>query len=214
MPWVNNKQAYLETDIRLMGDEFYLLFHLKNVVKRYEEVYQPDMPPISPPLEAGLQLIAEYEKVRFAKTHFGQGGADGKRKLELIKQLQPMILQWGEYMAHLVDTGKVYFFMTGFPSINMGSLRRPTSVSSFRVERKWPNTTCKMSCRKEPAILLFFHWQASEDGGKTWIDLATTKLPHYSTKKLDPQKKYIYRMYMSNPKGNSDFHVANHNWPY
>ncbi|MBK9013020.1 MAG: hypothetical protein IPM82_02465 [Saprospiraceae bacterium] len=164
------------------------------------------MPDMQPPVEEVLLLIEELNNVWHVKTHFGQGGERGKRKLALFKQLQPIILQWGDYMVQLVEAKKVYHFDTGFPSLDMDRLRRPTASATYRVSRnRNPTGLTTMSCRKEPAVLLFFHWQASEDN-ENWFTLATTRLPKLTTKKLDPNKRYYFRKYMSNPKGNSDIH--------
>lgn len=212
MPWVLNKTFYIETDVRRM-DEFHLKFHLEQVIKKYQEAYQPDQPPIQPPVEEVMPLIEEWGKVYRVKTHFGQGGEAGRRKRELLKLLQPIIEQWGEYMIQLVEAKKIYGFYTGFPYLSMDSLRRPTSVSQYYVSRDWNKGITTMECSKKPAMLLYFHWQASEDK-QHWFTIATTQTPKLTTKKLDRDKRYYFRMYMSNPKGESDMHQHWNHQPF
>ncbi len=206
MPWVLNNTYYIETDIRKMDANF-SYYYIDKVVKKLQEVHEPDMPPIQPPIEEVLPLLQEWNKVYWVKTLFGKGGAAGKRKVELLKILPPIIQQWGEYMAYLITIKKVEPYCSGFPWLSMDSLRRPTSVSSYSVDRDRQKGTTTMYCSKKPALLLFFHWQASEDN-QNWFTIATTSVPKLTTKKLDPDKRYFFRMYMTNPKGKSDMHFG------
>lgn len=207
MPWVLDKTFYIQTDFRQM-DGFHLKYHLTEVIKKYQEAYQPDMLPMHPPVEEVMPLIEEWDKVYWVKAHFGRGGEAGKRKRELLKLLLSIAVQWGEYMAQLVEAKKIVPYLTGFPYLRMASLRRPTSVGTFWVSRNHQKGTTTMKCNKKPATLLYFHWQASEDH-QNWFDIATTENPQLTTKKLDRDKRYYFRMYMTNPKGKSDMHVYN-----
>lgn len=176
MPWVLNNTYYIETDIRKM-EENRTRYYMEAVIEKFKEIHQPDMPPIQPPIEEVQPLVQEWGKVYWINTAFGQGGADGKRKRELLKLLLPIMQQWGEYMAYLIAIKKVAPYYSGFPWLSMDSLRRPTSVSSYSVHRDHHKGTTTMECSKKPALLLNFHWQASEDN-QNWFTIATTRTPN------------------------------------
>lgn len=207
MPWVLNKSAYIETDIlkivELEGG-YFLTNYLKRVVESYQAYRQPDTPPLYPPVEEVMPLIDEWEKVHHISDYDPKASEKRKRKQAIFKELRPKVQLWGVYMVMLVEEKKIDEFRTGFPYLWMYSLRRPTSVSSFYVQRNKTGTTT-MICSKKPALQLFFYWQASEDN-QNWFTIARTSLPSLTTTKLDPNKKYYFRMYMKNPKGKSDMH--------
>ncbi len=108
-------------------------------------------------------------------------------------------------MVMLVEEKKIDELRTGFPHLWLSYLRRPASVTSFSVKRDQASGTTTMSCGKKPALQLFFYWQASEDN-QNWFTIERTSLPSLTTKKLDPNKRYFFRMFMKNPKGKSDMH--------
>ncbi|MBI1227595.1 MAG: hypothetical protein GC192_20345 [Bacteroidetes bacterium] len=207
MPWVLNKTFYIETDIRRMEPNF-IGYRVKDFIKQYQAVYQPTMPTIQPPVETVMPLLEEWGSVCWVNAQFGKGGERGKRKLELMKLLQPILVQWGEYAAYLITLGKIPPYQAGFPWLSMHTLRRPTAVSGYWVMRDHQKGNTTMKTSKKPATLLYFHWQASEDN-LNWFTIATTESPKLTTKKLDANKRYYFRMYMTNPKGQSDFHFYN-----
>ncbi len=182
-----------------------MTYHLKQVVKQYEAHRQPNMPETLPSLAVAMPLMEELEGLRYISPDYDEGGVKRKRKKALLTQLKPIVALWGVYMIQLVYQKKLYEFHTGFPYLMMYSLRRPASVTSFRVERNPKTGTTTMSCGKKPTLLLFFYWQASEDN-QNWFTVARTSEPTLTTKKLDPHKRYFFRMFMKNPKGKSDMH--------
>jgi hypothetical protein len=202
MPWINDK-IYIETDLRHLTDSE-LQMRVFGILRRYEEQHQPIMPDIQPPYEEVKAVYDVYNKRYFIKTHFGQGGEKGKEKLSLRKELLRLMDLWGAYYIEQVKAGRLHYFLTGFEYFSMDSARRPGPTTTFYAGPDHKKGLFRMECQKKPAILTWFHWEVSEDGGNTWITLGKTRNPHFTTKKLDLKKPYRFRMYASNPKGNSE----------
>ncbi len=202
MPWINDK-IYIETDLRQYSDQeirmriFYVIYY-------YRQNRTPEMPDIQPTLAEGEALLEAYSRVAYVKTHYGRGGEKGKEKLRLRKDLNRLAEQWGAYYIEQIHAGRIDYFMTAFEYFNMDQHRKPGSTSTFTYDTDWRKGTMRLSCRKKPAVLTEFHWEASDDGGVTWKKLGKTRNPHFTTKKLDLTKSYRLRMFASNPKGVSE----------
>lgn len=201
MPWLN-REEYIETNLRHYSNSE-LYWRINSLIYCYRKDSTPEWPVIQPPVEELEALNEAFFKCYNIDNSFGRGGEKGREKTRLRKELLRIAEQWGQYYVRLIHAGRIYHFQSGFEYFSRYSARKPGPTSTFSVDTDRKKGRFLLHCRKKQAILTWFHWEASEDGGATWVKIGRTRTPYHSTKKLDLGKAYRFRMYATNPVGRS-----------